>query len=556
MSQQLQQLPIYALTAVTKFEKVAEFKGRKGNFIKGFLLNDLRNKNGWRTTWESIKRHYEDFINKPGTYFERAKDMPDHPDGETYKRMMSNQENYRVTNIVGLELDHKSHTLNYIAEVLDESLTEIDFDTLLESGKINFTSPGVWPTNAEVLGHMPNGRPILDVHDWKALHYSYINDPAFGEEAAKTLGTCEGLGSECMTRLAASTNLEGNESLAPLQEVPLIRDKLNKIYTPCELKAFHAQLIAAGTDEAGQWITSNGQHIFIPEGQDKEEVVKKHFNNLERKDKQVEYEKLKQRQELQKKDKQQIQDVSDLESWSDNDKIKIKVGEVPAGFGRQYLATREIWNELPEEDKKFIKKLNVGKPPSRSKNAAGTFNMKTGELGIHPENMAVDLEKSDAQIKEHIKGVMTHEIAHSKFDNHPSQQLKMNWSNAVMKSEPITDYLKKFRKNVIKEKGEHEHQRLLKSTITKEISDLKQRTDLSPNQIQNLTKIKENRYEIARQNVDATWFNYQLAIKTYGNETHSEYAVLNKGQNTLWKSDMAAFEKIKPIYKQFFGSAA
>jgi len=247
---QLLQQPIYALTAVTKFEKVAEFKGRKGNFIKGFLLNDLRNKNGWRTTWESIKRHYEDFINKPGTYFEREPDMPDHPDGETYKRMMSNQENFRVTNIVGLELIPETHTLNYIAEILGEELTEIDFDTLLESGKINFTSPGVWPTKADVLGHMPNGRPILDVHDWKALHYSYINDPAFTKEAAKTLGTCEGLGSECMTRLAASTNLEGNESLAPLMEVPLIREKLNRIYTPCELKGFHKELTAADAEDS------------------------------------------------------------------------------------------------------------------------------------------------------------------------------------------------------------------------------------------------------------------------------------------------------------------
>lgn len=267
MSQTFQQIPIYALTAVTKFEVKDQYKGRKGRFIKNFLLNDQRNKNGWRTTWESIKTYYEDFLNKPGTYFEREADSPDHPDGETYKKMMSNQENYRVVNIAGLELDETTHSLYSISEILDEALTEIDFEALLDSGKINFTSPGIWPVKADVVGTMPDGRPELDVHEWKALHFSYINDPAFGENAAKTLGTCEGLGSQCMSRLAASTNLEGNDSLAPLQEVPLIRNKLNQIYTPCELKAFHKELSAETSEST---CVSNKLKIIIKESPEME----------------------------------------------------------------------------------------------------------------------------------------------------------------------------------------------------------------------------------------------------------------------------------------------
>jgi len=265
LSQSFKQIPIYALTAVTKFEVKDQYKGRKGRFIKNFLLNDTRNKNGWRTTWESIQTYYEDFLNKPGTYFEREEDMPDHPDGETYKKMMSNQENYRVVNIAGLELDENTHSLYSISEILDENLTEINFEELLDSGKINFTSPGIWPVKADVVGKMPDGRPELDVHEWKALHFSYINDPAFGEQAAKTLGTCEGLGNQCMTRLAASTNLEGNDSLAPLQEVPLIRQKLNQIYTPCELKAFHKELTA---DNAESTCVSNKLKIIMKEDPD------------------------------------------------------------------------------------------------------------------------------------------------------------------------------------------------------------------------------------------------------------------------------------------------
>lgn len=241
-------IPIYALTAVTRFEIKDQYKGRKGKFIKNFLLNDKRNKNGWRTTWESIKTHYEDFLNKPGTYFEKSDGTPDHPDGESYKKMMSNQENYRVVNIAGLELDEKTHSLYSISEILDEEITEIDFEGLLRDGKINFTSPGVWPIKSDEVGTMADGRPELDVHEWKALHFSYINDPAFGEKAAKTLGTCEGLGGECMTRLAASTDLEGHDSLAPLQEVPLIMKALHENYTPCDLKAFHKELTAESAD--------------------------------------------------------------------------------------------------------------------------------------------------------------------------------------------------------------------------------------------------------------------------------------------------------------------
>jgi len=232
---------VYPLVAIGKdFELLDNYQGRQGTFIKGFLMNDQRNKNGWRVTWDSIKKYGSDFINHPGTYLEIEGD-PDHPDGETYLENMSNQEWARVVNIVSVELDEEKHQLNYVGEILPPELSELDFKAMLDDGLINYTSPGIWPEEFTHVGVTESGRPALDVFKWRALHYSYINDPAYTKETAFTIGTCEGDGVMCSTQLAA--NLAPNDNLAPLQEIKLIRAKLNNIYTPCKLEEIHKEIL-------------------------------------------------------------------------------------------------------------------------------------------------------------------------------------------------------------------------------------------------------------------------------------------------------------------------
>jgi len=231
---------LQSLVALSKGELLDNYKGRSGKFIKGFLLNDKRNKNGWRVTWDSILTHAPDFINHPGTYFVKDGEQ-DHPDGATYKDNMRNQEDYRVVNIVDVMIDEDTHTLNYVGEVLDD-----DFAERYDEGRINMTSPGIWPEKYEVVGEMDNGRPMLDVFHWRALHIAYVNDPAYDTDA-HTISTCDGDGHTCKIALSANTKVTASD-LAPLQEIPLIRKTLNSNYTPCELKSFVAQLLKADTD--------------------------------------------------------------------------------------------------------------------------------------------------------------------------------------------------------------------------------------------------------------------------------------------------------------------
>lgn len=224
-----------------KYELLNNYKGRDGKFIKGFLLNDTRNKNGWRVTWESILQYASDFINHPGIYYTPSGE-PDHTGGGSYKENMSNQETYRVVNIIDVMIDEPNHILNYVGEILDE-----DFEAIWESGKINMTSPAVWPEDMKVVGTTENGRDMLDVYKWRALHVAYIDEPAYGEDAF-TIASCDGDGATCKVRLSAKTEGKGlcaNDNLGPLMEVPIIKKKLQSLYTPCELKDFHASLAAS-----------------------------------------------------------------------------------------------------------------------------------------------------------------------------------------------------------------------------------------------------------------------------------------------------------------------
>jgi len=114
----------------------------------------------------------------------------------------------------------------------------------------------------EVIGTTESGRPALDVFKWRALHYSYINDPAFGKDTAFTIGTCEGDGVACSRQLAAKLEVAVDDGLGPLQEIPLIRKKLNSMYKSCELKKIHAELTA---DDAEDYAVSRKLKIIASE---------------------------------------------------------------------------------------------------------------------------------------------------------------------------------------------------------------------------------------------------------------------------------------------------
>ena len=73
-----------------------------------FLVNDQRNKNGWRLTWESILKNAKSFITFPGIVFYKCDEdgcRLDHTGGRNYKEMLNVQKPHIVSYTVDVLLD-------------------------------------------------------------------------------------------------------------------------------------------------------------------------------------------------------------------------------------------------------------------------------------------------------------------------------------------------------------------------------------------------------------------------------------------------------------------
>ena len=205
---------------------LTSWKNRKGSYAKVFLLNDQRNKNGWRVTWESIKKNASDFIGRPGIEYVKCEGTVcdlDHTDGTTYEQNLKVQEQYRVSTIVDYVLDEATHTAYAIHQINSKG-----FAKKLSQKLIRYVSPSIWPKHGayEILGKNTDGRPLVDVYDWKAIHSAWVTKPAFGDDA-KIVAQCDGTGHDCKLQLSASEE----DPLGPLKEIPLlVRHKHKLLY--------------------------------------------------------------------------------------------------------------------------------------------------------------------------------------------------------------------------------------------------------------------------------------------------------------------------------------
>ena len=168
------------LKAGTGIKPLKEWKDSKGNFAKIFLINDQRNKNEWRATWESIKKNAQDFIGKPGIEYTKCVDGEcdlDHTDASTYAQNLKVQEQFRVSTIIDIILDENTHTAFAIHEINDDT-----FAKKLQREEVKYVSPSIWPKQGqyEIIGKKANGELVIDVFSWYGLHSAFVNKPAFG----------------------------------------------------------------------------------------------------------------------------------------------------------------------------------------------------------------------------------------------------------------------------------------------------------------------------------------------------------------------------------------
>ncbi len=203
---------------------LTEWNGREGKFVRTFGINDTRNSNEWRSTWDGILNNIKKSIGRPGIEFEKCTDAGcglDHVEAESLEENYQKQKPFEVTNMIDYVVDEDTHTVDVIHEVHDDRFWDD-----LNSGKVKFVSPMIWPNNG---GATSNGTgradlPIVDTWDYEWVHMAFLEkNPAFGPNAGvRTM--CEGknCGVQLLSANSDATADPSTTTLTPLKEVPLL----------------------------------------------------------------------------------------------------------------------------------------------------------------------------------------------------------------------------------------------------------------------------------------------------------------------------------------------
>ena len=178
-------------------------------YLKTFLINDKRNNNGWRASWDSIRKNVKSFIGQPGIEYYKCGEygcMRDHTDEPTLEENLKLQENYRVSTIVDVVLDEGTHTAYAIHRIENE-----DFAAKINRKEIKYLSPSIWPNKEKttVYQNADNNEWYIDTTDWKGVHDAWVDNPAFGH-AARIVGQCFG-GEDCIVELKGDKLLVGRK---------------------------------------------------------------------------------------------------------------------------------------------------------------------------------------------------------------------------------------------------------------------------------------------------------------------------------------------------------
>ena len=168
-------------------------------YVRTWLIDDKRNGNDWRVSWNAIKRDVPTYIGRPGIeYFAcGAKGCRrDHIRAPRFGEQIRVQEPYRKSTIVGYDLDEASHTAYAISEIHDA-----EFAGRIERGEIKYISPALWPDSEHTLvtKNTITEEKMIDTTKIRGTHFSYVDEPAYGTKA-RIEAMCTG-SEECISKL-------------------------------------------------------------------------------------------------------------------------------------------------------------------------------------------------------------------------------------------------------------------------------------------------------------------------------------------------------------------
>lgn len=204
-------------------EYIDNYKGRKGAFIKKFLISDKFNINGWRTTWDAIKKDVKGFIGQPLVLTPRR----DHPS-------VKNQESYKVGEIIDVEIDEMNHTVSQVSHIPDPEIAKMIHDK-----KLKFGSPTV-VVHSEATREIRNRGTASEehvLHRFKAGHDAIVAEPAYGREVDKIKAICDGTGEGCALKLKQVNAAVGDNTMSQITIVGFVERALKKKFTAKTLEA-------------------------------------------------------------------------------------------------------------------------------------------------------------------------------------------------------------------------------------------------------------------------------------------------------------------------------
>jgi len=587
-------------------EILEEFEGRKGFFLKKYLIGAEYNMNQWRTPWEAIKQDVWDFKGKPIVL------TPDRDHPPVYM-----QDDYKIGEIIKVGLDELKQVAWQISQIFDKKAQK-----LIREKKVRYGSPTVLKysdaeTEEMTLG---DGKVQTTLNRFIPAHDALIGEPAYGKELDVIKAICDGDGPGCALKLMGVSAQVNTDNVDQLTIVPFVKKTLKsnfnhktlsdmveyskktrqgstdscvsrkisiladehpdwendqtiavaysyckkdkageieklilgdltpevmKIHDKIRKEANQKEVLVSYVDKAQNklraaaeeenWITVKGNHIKIEKGETKSEAVERFL-----------------------KSKNKGKNVFDTSSYNNNKgKIKVKVAKVLPEWERHIDVMREAWNDLDDSFKSGIDNFNIGDAPGNSF-GVGTFDHRTNTIGLHIDNSSLTTESTKEEIKSLVDTTLIHEVAHSKFSTFSNNE-KYAWEKAVMKIEPITGYLDKFKVAVDDAKkqfdvidGRRKKQFEIIDENTKQI-----REGVSPakeSELRSDTKWREHVIDEDEENYNKTYTKKEQMIGTFANETFSEFQVINQGHKSFYTTNASSFNSIKPIYDKMFGS--
>ena len=201
--------------AFESFDIFEEFNGVPGTYIKSFLISDIINLNKWQATHEANISNLSSFLGRPGIHYINPEDgKRDHTGAPSFDQSLQLQELYRVANIISVGSDIATRKNWQVSKMMDESVT-----AKIKSGEIKWISPSIWPEpNSVETIEQTDGTTIDVVHDYKGLHYAFVDEPAYGDDA-DIKSFCDGTTKACQLELAKFNAAIDN--VEPLTEHPI-----------------------------------------------------------------------------------------------------------------------------------------------------------------------------------------------------------------------------------------------------------------------------------------------------------------------------------------------